>query len=67
MIILYSYMLFVIYTISIDFNTDGRGMGHVWGKENMHTGFWWGSLSAMCHSEYLGADGRIILKWVLNP
>jgi hypothetical protein len=67
MTILYSYTFFVIYTISIDFSTDGRGMGHVCGKENVHTGFWWGNLSAKCHLEHLGADGRIILKWVLNP
>jgi len=60
-------MFFVINITSTDFSTDGRGMGHVWEKENVHTGFWWRSLSAKCHLEHLGADGRIILKWILNP
>ena len=32
----------------------------------MHTGFWWGNLKERNHSENLGVDGRIILKWVFK-
>jgi hypothetical protein len=32
----------------------------------VHTGFWWGNLKGRNHSENLGVDGRIILKWVFK-
>jgi hypothetical protein len=33
----------------------------------VHTGFWWGDLKEIYHLEYVGVDGRIILKLVFNP
>jgi len=32
----------------------------------MHTGFWWGDLREGDCLEYLGSDGKMILKWVLR-
>jgi hypothetical protein len=34
----------------------------VWGRGEVHTGFWWGNLRGRDHLENLGVDGRIILK-----
>jgi len=36
-------------------------MRHVWSKV-----LWWGDLKDGDHLEDLGADGRIILKWMLK-
>jgi hypothetical protein len=38
-------------------------MEHVWGKREMHTGFWWGNLREGDHFGDPGIDGRIMLKW----
>ena len=32
----------------------------------MHIGFWWGDLRERARLEYLGVDGRIILKWIFK-
>jgi hypothetical protein len=32
----------------------------------MHAGFWWENLRERDHSENLGVDGRIILKWIVR-
>jgi hypothetical protein len=42
-----------------------RWAGHVavWGKREVHTGFWWGDLREGDHLGDPGVDGRIILKW----
>jgi len=36
------------------------------GKGDVRTGFWWGNLKERDHSEGLGVDGRIILKFILK-
>jgi len=38
-------------------------MWHVWGRGEVHTGFWWGDLQEEDHLEDPGVDERIILKW----
>jgi hypothetical protein len=38
-------------------------MWHVWGRKEVHTGFLLENLSERDHLQYLGVDGRIILKW----
>jgi len=32
----------------------------------MFTGFWWGNLGERDHSEDLGVDGKIILRWIFT-
>jgi hypothetical protein len=39
---------------------------HVWGRREMHTEFWCGTRKETDYLEYLGVDGRIILKWILD-
>jgi hypothetical protein len=41
-------------------------MQHVWGKREVHTGFWWGDLRDGDHLGDPGVDGRIILKWIFK-
>jgi hypothetical protein len=41
-------------------------MWHVWGTGDEHTGFWLGDLRDRGHFEELGADGRIILRWIFR-
>jgi len=36
------------------------------GREEVHTGFWWGNLKERDHLEDLSVDWSIILKWVLK-
>jgi hypothetical protein len=38
----------------------------VWGKREMHTGFWLVNLKERDHLEELGTYGRIILKQILK-
>jgi hypothetical protein len=45
---------------------DGQGMWHVWGKTEIHTGFWWGSLKEGDHLKDLDVDGCILLKLVFD-
>jgi hypothetical protein len=37
-------------------------MWYVWGRKEVHAGFWWGNLRERDHLEDTGVDGRIILK-----
>ena len=41
-------------------------MWHAWGRGKVRTGFWWGNLRERDHSEDLGLDGRIIIKWTFK-
>jgi hypothetical protein len=34
----------------------------VWGRGEVYTGFWWGTLRERDNLEYPGIDGRIILR-----
>jgi len=38
----------------------------VWGRIEIHTGFWWGNLKDRGHWEDIKVDEMIILKWMLN-
>jgi len=38
-------------------------MWHVWGREEVHTGFWWGNLRERNHLEDPNADRKIVIKW----
>jgi hypothetical protein len=39
-------------------------MWHVWGREDVRTGFWWGrNLRNVDHLKDLDVEGRIIIKW----
>jgi hypothetical protein len=41
-------------------------MWHVWGKREVHTGFWWGQLIEGDHLGVPGVEGRIILTWIFK-
>jgi len=36
------------------------------GREELHGGFWWGSMRERDHVEDSGVDGRIILRWIFG-
>jgi hypothetical protein len=36
----------------------------MYGRREVHTGFWWGNLRERSHLEDAGVDGRIILRWI---
>jgi hypothetical protein len=41
-------------------------MWRVWGRIEMCTGCWWGSLKEIGHWEDQNVDGRIILRWIFR-
>jgi hypothetical protein len=41
-------------------------MWHVLERGKAHTGLWWRDLREGDHLEYLGADGRLILKRIFK-
>jgi len=41
-------------------------MQHVWGREEVYTGFWWGNLRERDQLEETGIDGKIILRWIFR-
>jgi len=42
------------------------GTYDIWGKEEVYTGFLWGTLREGDHLEDPGINGRIILKWIFR-
>ena len=45
---------------------DGRGTGHVWETEEVHTGLWWGDLGEEDHLQDLSVDGRTRVNCILK-
>jgi hypothetical protein len=45
---------------------DGQGVWHVWGRTEIHTGFWWRSLKEGDHLEDLDIDGSMLLKLIFD-
>ena len=41
-------------------------MWRVWGRVEVCTGCWWGSLRERCHWGDQDVDGRIILRWIFR-
>jgi len=41
-------------------------MWHIWGRNEMHTWFWWENLKERDQFDGIGIDGRKTLKWFLN-
>ena len=41
-------------------------MWRVWGRREVCTGFWWGSLRERDHWGDPDVDGRIILRWIFR-
>jgi hypothetical protein len=41
-------------------------MWHVWGRREVHTGFWWGDLREGDHLGDPGVDERIILRRIFG-
>jgi hypothetical protein len=39
---------------------------NVWGRGEVHTGFWWGNLRRRGHLVDPGVDRRIILRWIFR-
>jgi hypothetical protein len=53
-----------IFGLSYQEKCDGRGMKRVFGRGEVHIGFWWGNLRERDHLEDPGLDRRIILRWI---
>jgi hypothetical protein len=45
---------------------DEQGMWGVWGRTEVCTGCWWGSLRERAHWGDQDVDGRIILRWIFR-
>jgi hypothetical protein len=41
-------------------------MWHAWQRRELYTAFWWEHLKEITAKEDVGADERIILKWILK-
>jgi hypothetical protein len=41
-------------------------MWHVGEIIEVHTGVWWGDLRERDHLEYVGVNGKTILKWIFK-
>jgi hypothetical protein len=49
-------------TIALKLDNMLRGMWHLRGRGEVHTGFWWGNLNEKDNLEDPGVDGTIILR-----
>ena len=47
-------------------SVDGQGMWRVWGRIEVCTGCWWGSLRERGHGADQDVDGRIILRCIFR-
>jgi hypothetical protein len=52
------FVLLTKYYSDKQINKNGWGMWHVWEREEIHTGFWWGNLKESDHLENLGVMGK---------
>jgi hypothetical protein len=43
-----------------------NSMWHVWGRGEIHAGFWWENIKVRNRLEDLGVDGNLVLKWGSN-
>jgi len=43
---------------------DGRGMWHVWGRREVHTGIWWENCREGDFFGELSKGDRITLRWI---
>jgi len=50
----------------IETNETGRACGEYWGRIEVYTGCWWGSLRERGHWGDQDLDGRIILRWIFR-
>jgi hypothetical protein len=41
-------------------------MWHIWGREEVHTEYWWGKIGQIGYLEDLDIDGMIMLKLMLE-
>jgi hypothetical protein len=59
--------MLILYTaIESIIISSGQSMVHVWGTEDVSTGFWCGNLKERYHLEYLDKNGKIILEWIFK-
>ena len=56
---------FILCTRTID-TMSSECMSNTWDRGNIHTGLWWGDLTARDRLERLGVEGKITLKLLLN-
>jgi hypothetical protein len=52
----------ILFGLSKKGERDGRGTWHEWGRGEIQTGFWWGSVKDKGYLENIDVMGRIILK-----
>ena len=55
----------IVWVVNRD-EWDGQGMWRLWGRIEVCTECWWGSLSERGHCGDPDVDGRIILRWIFR-
>ena len=63
-----SFMIRIPHQIFVGVQVKDRMFGAcgIWGRNEMHTGFWWVNLKKIENMQDLGVDGIIILKLLMN-